>query len=119
MRVLLDEMYPAALAEGLRAAGVEATTAAELRLAGSPDPELFAAAVAGGYVLLTENVGDFTRLAAEHSMRGEHHPGLVIALSPRFSRRPTRIPTLVAAIERMIGERLDDRVVYLDRPLEP
>jgi len=37
VKVLVDEMYPATVAEALRAAG---------------------AAVAGGYAVLTENVGD-------------------------------------------------------------
>ena len=64
MKVLVDEMYPAAVAEALQAAGIEATTVAELRLAGASDPEVFGAAVAGGYSMLTENVGDFTRIAA-------------------------------------------------------
>lgn len=115
MKLLLDEMYPAALPDGLRVAGVEARTAAALKLTGSPDAELFAAAVAGGYVLVTENLGDFTRIAAEHSTLREHYPGVVIVLSSRFSRRPTGIPPLVAAIRNIVGEGLEDRVVNLER----
>ncbi len=79
MKVLVDEMYPATVAEALRAAGIEATTVANLRLAGATDPELFGAAVAGGYAVLTENVGDFARIAAEHSTAGGHHNGLLDA----------------------------------------
>lgn len=115
MKILVDEMYPPTVANTLRAAGIEATTAADLRLAGAPDPEVFGAAVAGGYCVLTENVGDFTRLAAEHSTSGAHHHGVLIALSSRFSRRPSGIGPLIAAIQAITGEQIADRVVYLNR----
>lgn len=116
MRLLLDEMYPAALAEGLQAAGIDATTVTTLKVAGRSDAEVFAAAVAGDYTVLTENVGDFTRIAAEHSTTGGHHAGLLIALSSRFSRRPHGIEPLIAAIQAVAGDRLDDRILYLERP---
>jgi Domain of unknown function (DUF5615) len=116
VKVLLDEMYPARLAAGLRADGIEATTVAELGLAGSADPDVFAAAVAGGYAVLTENVGDFTRLAAEHITAGGHHYGLLIALSSRFSRQPAGSAALVTAVKDAAQQSLDDRVVYLKQP---
>ena len=73
MKLLLDETYPATLAEGLREAGIDAHTVTTLGLRGSSDPEVFAAAVAGGYTVLTENVGDFAHIAAEYSTAGGHH----------------------------------------------
>lgn len=116
MKLLLDEMYPARMAATLRADGIEATTVAELGLAGSADPDVFAAALAGGYALVTENVGDFTRLAAEHSIAGGHHPGLLIALSSRFSRQPAGATALVAAVREVARQPLADRVVNLKQP---
>jgi len=116
VKILVDEMYPATVADELNAAGIEATTVADLRLAGASDPEVFDAATAGDYSVLTENVGDFTRIAAEHSTSGHHHPGVLIALSSRFSRRPAGIPSLIAAIEAVADEQINDRVVYLGRP---
>jgi Domain of unknown function (DUF5615) len=115
VKVLVDEMYPAAVAEALRAAGIEATTVADLRLSGASDPEVFGAAVAGGYSMLTENVGDFTPIAAQHSTAGGHHDGLLIALSSRFSRRPAGLQPLIAAIEAVADEQIEDRVIYLER----
>jgi hypothetical protein len=109
-------MYPAALTSGLQAAGIEAATVSALGLTGHTDADVFASAVAEGYVLLTEDVGDFTRIAAEYIATGDHHPGLLIALSSRFSRRPAGIAILVAAIKAIAHEPLDDRVVYLKRP---
>ncbi len=114
MKILVDEMYPATFSGAFEAAGIEATTVADLRLAGASDPEVFGAAVAGGYSVLTENVGDFARIAAEHSTAGGHHPGVLIALSSRFSRRPAGIGPLVAAIQALAGEQIADRVVYLN-----
>jgi predicted nuclease of predicted toxin-antitoxin system len=115
VKLLLDEMYPASLAERLCAAGIDTTTVAELGIAGSSDPEVFAAANATGHVLLTENVQDFAAIAAEHSAAGGRHPGILIALSSRFSRRAVGQPSIVAAIQAVQDERLEDRVVYLER----
>jgi predicted nuclease of predicted toxin-antitoxin system len=115
VRLLLDEMYRASLAEALRAANIDAVTVAALGLAGRSDLDVFAAAVADSYVLLTENVADFARIAADHLSAGRHHPGVLIALSSRFSRRPAGRDALVAAVLTTAEEPLEDRVVFLER----
>lgn len=115
MKLLLDEMYPAALAEGLQAVGIDASTITAVNLAGSADTKVLAWAVDRCYAVLTENVADFTRIAAQHSTAGGHHHGLLIALASRFSRRPQGIAPLKAAVQAIAGERLDDRIVYLER----
>jgi hypothetical protein len=61
-------------------ADVDACTVVELRLAGSSDPEVFAAAIADGRTLLTGNIGDFTRISTDHLVAGQHHPGGLIAV---------------------------------------
>jgi len=45
VKLLLDEMYPARLAEALRGANIEAVTVIELALAGRSDLDVFATAV--------------------------------------------------------------------------
>ena len=115
--MLLDEMYPPVLATELRAVDIEASTVVELGLAGRADPDVLAAAIAEGFVLLTENVADFAGIATEHLSTGAHQPGVLIPLSSRFSRRRSGIPTLVAAIRAAADEHLEDRLVYLQRPL--
>jgi len=114
VKILVDEMHPATVAGALEAAGIEATPVADLRLASASDPEVFGAAVAGGYSVLTENVSDFARIAAEHSTAGGHHHGVLIGLSSRFSRRPAGIGPLIAAIQAITGKQIADRVVYLE-----
>jgi predicted nuclease of predicted toxin-antitoxin system len=114
VKLLIDEMYPPALAEGLRVARIDALCVSELKLDGSSDAEVFGAAVASGRIVLTENVSDFARIAAEHSTGGGQHPGVLIALSSRFSRRPAGIQRLVGAIRAIETQPLADRVVYLE-----
>jgi Domain of unknown function (DUF5615) len=111
-------MYSRVHADALRAVDVDAPTVIELGLAGSSDPEVFAAAVAQGRALLTENVADFTRISAEHLTAGRHHLGVLIALSSRFSRRPAGVPSLVQAILGVAGQELTDCVIYLPAPGE-
>lgn len=113
MRILLDEMYSAALAKELASHDIEAVTAVELGLAGLSDHDLLEAAVDGGFVLLTENVSDFARLVADRLAAGAHHPGVLIALSSRFSRRPSGVPSIAAAIGAIANEELEDQLVYL------
>lgn len=108
-------MFPTALGEALRVAGIDARTASELGMAGRSDPDLFASAIAEGYTVLTENVADFARISAEHLTAGDHHPGVLIALSSRFSRRLAGMDALVASIQAAAGDPLDDRIVYLQR----
>jgi hypothetical protein len=116
LKLLLDEMYSARLAGALRAAGVDARTVVELGLAGSSDPEIFAAAIADGRALLTENVADFARISAEHVGAGQHHAGVLIALSSRFSRRAAGIEPLAIAVRDVADQQLTDRLVYLQAP---
>jgi hypothetical protein len=116
VKLLLDEMYPGKLSQELRDQGIDAVTVAELGMAGRSDADVFAAAVDGGFVLLTENVSDFVRLCGEHVAAGQHHSGVLIALSSRFWRRPAGYAKIAAAAAPLPGDQLDDRVVCLERP---
>ena len=112
----MDEMYSPRLAEALRSAGIDASTVAELGLTGAGDPEILTAAIAEQRVLLTENVADFTRTSAEHLVAGRHHPGVLVALSSRFSRRAAGIGPLLAAILDISEQQLSDCLVHLEAP---
>jgi predicted nuclease of predicted toxin-antitoxin system len=113
LRLLLDEMYPPALAADLQAVGIDAVSIYELGMAGTADPDLFAYAVADDRALLTENVADFVAIAAQHSSTGKRHPGLLIALSNRFSRRPSGHRKIVDAVAAHQAEELEDRIIYM------
>lgn len=108
-------MYPGALAEALADAGIDAVTVGSMGLQGRPDFDVFAAAISAGRAVLTENVGDFARMAADHSTSGQRHPGILIALSSRFSRRPDGRKALVATVLALANEKVEDGVIYLQR----
>jgi hypothetical protein len=114
VKLLLDEIYAVKLARMLRDQGIDAATVTELGMVGRSDADVFAAATDGGYAVLTENVSDFSRLGSEHVAAGRHHCGLLIALSSRFSRRSAGYAAIAAAVAAVAGDRLDDRLVYLE-----
>jgi hypothetical protein len=116
LKLVLDEMYPPALAQALQAVAIDATTIIELGMTGTPDPDVFAYALAEHRVLLTENVADFVAIAAQHSTAGGHHRGLLIALSSRFSRRASGHGAIVKAIQAHQADELTDRIIYLEAP---
>jgi Domain of unknown function (DUF5615) len=115
VKVLLDEMYPAALAAALAEKGIDSVTVADSGLAGRSDDDIFRAAVDGGCAVLTENVSDFARISGEHIAAGGRHSGVLIALSSRFPRRPSGYGAIVLAVAAVASEQLDDRLVYLER----
>lgn len=116
MKLLLDEMYADKLAQALRDQGIDAATVGEPGMVGRSDDDVFAAAIDGGYALLTENVSDFARLCSEHVAAGRHHFGVLIALSSRFSRRPAGYGAIATAVVAVSAEQLADRLVYLEHP---
>jgi hypothetical protein len=66
--------------------------------------------------VLSENVSDVARISAEHLTTGHQHPGVLIALSSRFSRRRAGISRLVTALVAVTSHQFDYSIVYLDRP---
>ncbi len=74
------------------ATGIDVVTVSGLGMAGTPDLDVFTYAVTEKRTALTENVADFVAIAAQHSTTGDHHHGLLIALSNRFLRRSWATP---------------------------
>lgn len=121
MRLLLDEMYPATIADELRARGHDAASIHDKDcrwLEGAPDAEVFAAALSAGRVIVTENVPDYRRLEAAALARGEGVPGLVFTTNRRFPRgRAGTVGQLVIALEALLEERSElSTAVFLGPP---
>ncbi|MGH2805284.1 MAG: DUF5615 family PIN-like protein [Thermoleophilaceae bacterium] len=110
MRLLLDEMYPAGIAEGLRARGHDVVAVVERSdLRNLSDADVFAAAQREGRAVATENVSDFVPIANDHDARGVAHHGLVLVDArsyPRGNRRT--IGAMVTALDAMNGRHPDD-----------
>ena len=121
MKLLLDEMYPPAVAEQLRARGHDVVSVHDpeyRRLEGAEDEEVFAAALAEERMLVTENVPDFRRLEVDALARGEAVPALVFTSNRQFPRgQPGTIGHLVEALHALMSEAPMRRgSLFLKRP---
>lgn len=93
--VLLDEMYPPALAQKLRADGhdVVAVLEVEVGLASRSDEDVLAWAARAGRCVVTENVRDFVRIGPVVP-----HAGLILVSSRRFPRTGQGMARLADAL---------------------
>ena len=115
MKLLIDEMYPPAIAEQLRDRGhdVDAVTARpELRA--SSDEELFGLAQGERRAVVTENIADFCRIADSRDERGKPHHGLVLAHPVKYPRGdPRTIGRMVTALGKLLDEQASDEPMSL------
>jgi len=124
VRLLLDEMYAATLADQLRARGHDVVSihALELRhLEGAPDEEVLAAALAEGRAIVTENIPDYRRLEAGALARGESAPRLVFPTNRRFPRGdPATLGRLVVALDALLASLPEPpATIFLEPPAPP
>ncbi|MGH8974670.1 MAG: DUF5615 family PIN-like protein [Acidimicrobiia bacterium] len=121
--LLLDEMLAPRIAQELRADGVDCVAAAEDPfLASQDDPVIFDAALAGGRVLVTNNVVDFERLRRERSTVGAPAPALIYTSDSAFPRNRKFVGRLVAALEHAARNHLVQAtggVLWLAPPPDP
>ncbi|MFI5009790.1 MAG: DUF5615 family PIN-like protein [Solirubrobacterales bacterium] len=115
MRFLLDEMYPQAIAEQLRAGDHDVYAVVERgELRTLPDHEIFAAAQQELRAVVTENIADFARLASEHDRRGHPHHGLILVDPGKYQRGdPRTIGRMVTALDQLLGEHPQDLATSL------
>lgn len=96
--LLLDEMYPPALAALLRAQGHDVlAVAGHPDLAGSPDEAVLDAAASDGRCLVTENIRDFAVLA-----RQARHGGLLFVDARRWPRTPAAMKRLADGLGQTV-----------------
>jgi len=120
VKLLLDEMFPPAIAEQLRARGHDVVSVHDpeyRRLEGAPDEEISAAALAEERVLVTENVPDFRRLEADALARGEMSAVLIFTSNRQFPRgEPGTVGRLVVALDGVLSRRTAPRgSLFLER----
>lgn len=109
MKLLLDEMWSPVVAQQLRLRGFDVVAVAERpELRTKLDEIIFATAQDEGRVVVTENIGDFRRIALEALQRGIVHRGLILTTNDRYPRRDSRTLGRVttALLEVLTG--LDD-----------
>ena len=113
MRLLLDEMWPPAIARALRERGHDAVAVAERPdLRGQPDEVIFSEALAESRAIVTENVVDYRPLASAALRAGRDSPTLIFTSNrahPRASRRTAgrlvmALDTLLTDEDELAGE---------------
>ena len=101
MRVILDEMLAATIAEQLRVRGRDAQAVTEHHeLRNTDDPSLLEALALTGQVLVTDNVADFAPLHARFLAEGRHHAGIVFCKLPRSKKT---VGQWVSAVDTLFG----------------
>jgi predicted nuclease of predicted toxin-antitoxin system len=101
LRLLLDEMYTAAVAEQLRRRDRDVVAVAERAdLRGTPDEDLLAWARADDRALVTDNQRDFIPIHHRCIADGHDHRGLILTTNRRFPRgQPATTGKLVVALD--------------------
>lgn len=85
IRLFIDEdAMSRALANGLRARGVDVISVGEEGRTGLTDDEQLEYAAAQGRVLYTYNTSDFYRLHTEYLAQGKRHTGIIFAPQQRY-----------------------------------
>ncbi|MBW3665352.1 MAG: DUF5615 family PIN-like protein [Actinobacteria bacterium] len=104
MKLLLDEMFPAAIAEQLRARGHDVVAVLEQDgLPGMDDSDLLDWAHRDQHAVVTENVPDFIRLDRAWRDQGRDHHGLIFAKKRRGTGRRI-VGSLVRDLDRFLTQ---------------
>jgi hypothetical protein len=105
VRLLLDEMISAVVAERLRARERDVETATERpELRGLPDLGVFRYAQAAERSVVTYNRDDFLELDRWFRSQGRNHSGIVILNPRRFPQGPASITPLVRSLHELITD---------------
>lgn len=104
MKLLLDEMLDASIAQELRKRGYDlAAIQGDATLEGEGDVDVLGAATQQDRALVTNNVEDFIHLHRRLLSDGEEHAGVILASSRSLPRS-----------KRTVGLWIDTLVRYLD-----
>jgi len=104
VKLLLDEMLPAAIAEQLRTRGHDVAAVEERReLRGLPDSDLFEHAQREQRTIVTYNRDDFLVLDRQYRGQQRDHHGIVILNLRRFPQGAPTVETLIASIDTLLA----------------
>lgn len=104
MKLLLDEMLPAAIAEQLRHRRHDVVAVAEHpELRGLPDPELFEHCGLELRAIVTYNRDDYLELDRQYRSQERNHNGVVILNPRRFPQGAATIGALIGSLETFLS----------------
>ncbi len=102
-RVLLDEMFPQAMANQLNAKGHDARAiVADPEFAGLPDEDVLIGATEAGRALVTANIKDFMPIDARYRAVSRSHAGLVMVSSKTFPQGRAYVIAVTSALDALL-----------------
>jgi hypothetical protein len=117
--LLLDEMFPRAMADQLNATGHDVrAVVADPEFAGLPDEDVLAGATEAGRALVTANIKDFMPIDARYRTVSRSHAGLVMVSSKTFPQGKAYVVAVTSAVGTLLatdGAIESGRVVFLAR----
>jgi hypothetical protein len=117
--LLLDEMFPEAMADQLSAKGhdVRAVVATPV-FAGLPDEEILIGAAEAGRALVTANIKDFMKIDARYRATGRTHAGLIMVSTKTSPQNRVYIASVTTALNSLLASTSDElggQIVFLQR----
>jgi hypothetical protein len=106
LKLLIDEMYPPAIAEQLRDRTHDAEAVTERsELRALADADVFALAQQERRAVVTENIDDFSVIATGYDQRGKAHHGLVLVPPGSYPRgRAGTIGRMATELDGLLAE---------------
>ncbi len=103
-RLLLDEMFPRAMADRLIAKGHDVrAVVADPEFVGLADEEVLIGATEAGRALVTANIKDFMPIDARYRAAGRSHAGLVMVSSKTFPQARGYVIAVASALDALLA----------------
>ena len=103
-RLLLDEVFPRAMADQLNAKGHDVrAVVADPEFTGLPDEEVIIGAAEAGRALVTANIRDFMPIDARYRAAGRSHAGLVMVSSQTFPQSRGFVIAVTSALDALLA----------------
>jgi hypothetical protein len=117
--LLLDEMFPEAMADQLCAKGHDVRAVVTTPMfAGLPDEEILVGAAEAGRALVTANIKDFRPIDARYRAMGRAHAGLIMVSTKTFPQNRTYIAAVTSALNSLLAstpDGIEGRIIFLQR----
>jgi hypothetical protein len=103
-RLLLDEMFPRAMADQLNAKGHDVrAVVASPEFVGLPDEDIIIGATEAGRALVTANIKDFMPIDARYRAASRVHAGLVMVRSKTFPQNRAYVIAVTTALDALLA----------------
>jgi hypothetical protein len=102
--LLLDEMFPRAMADQLNAKGHDVrAVVADPEFTGLPDEDVLIGATEAGRALVTANIKHFMPIDARYRAASRSHAGLVMVSSKTFPQSRAYVVAITSALDALLA----------------